>query len=193
MKNTIICLSLIFSLVLSSCDVDQTKKGKMPEVDVDMKSGKLPAYEVNWADVNVGTKTKTITVPKLVVVMEEVEVDVPYVDVDVPSDAGEKIEKSIVVEAEVKDYMHDIKIKEVYATDNYLYVLSNLTNTNKKLAGEKTIRVSDRLIINAPDLDVKHYIIGTRPPSDHNNQYTYIKSKSALAKKMTNGKLIFNQ
>ncbi|MGJ8698295.1 MAG: hypothetical protein ACSHYF_18400 [Verrucomicrobiaceae bacterium] len=59
---------------LSSCDVDKTAEGELPEVEVDVKgdAGKLPEYEVEGPEVKTGTKT--------------VEVEVPTVDVDLPEE-----------------------------------------------------------------------------------------------------------
>ena len=100
MKKLLLSLSVLAAL--TSCDIDKTKKGELPSVDVDVdaESGELPAFDVDWADVNVGTKTKMVEVPKVVVVMEEEEVEVPYVDVDMPEDYAdrEKMERSLVVD-----------------------------------------------------------------------------------------------
>lgn len=87
----------IAMLGLSACDVDQTKEGELPEVDVradagqipkyevdvtktqegkmptadiDVKGGQMPAYEVHGPDVEIGTKEVTITVP-------DVDVELP--------------------------------------------------------------------------------------------------------------------
>ena len=56
-----------------NCNVDQKKEMELPSVDVDVSAeeGQLPTYDVDWADVNVGTTTKTVEVPKVVIVMEE--------------------------------------------------------------------------------------------------------------------------
>jgi len=58
-----------FALGLAACDVDQTKEAKMPEVEV--KSGQMPAYDVEAADVDVGTKETTVTVPTVDVTMPD--------------------------------------------------------------------------------------------------------------------------
>jgi hypothetical protein len=58
---------------LAACDVDQTKEGELPEVEVNATGGQLPEYEVEGPTVNVGTENKTI--------------QVPTVDVDPPKDA----------------------------------------------------------------------------------------------------------
>jgi uncharacterized lipoprotein len=46
---------------LAACDVDKTKNGAMPEVNI--SGGQLPEYNVTGPDVNVGTENKTIQVP----------------------------------------------------------------------------------------------------------------------------------
>ena len=60
-------------LVLSACDVDQTKEGNLPDVDVNVSGGELPEYNVEGPSINVGTENKTI--------------QVPTIDVDAPKDA----------------------------------------------------------------------------------------------------------
>ncbi len=59
-------------LAFAACDVDQTKEGDMPEVDVNASGGQLPEYNVEGPSVNVGTENKTV--------------EVPTVDVDAPKD-----------------------------------------------------------------------------------------------------------
>jgi len=58
---------------ISACDVDQTKEGKLPDVDVNATGGQLPEFNVEGPTVNVGTENKTI--------------QVPTIDVDAPKDA----------------------------------------------------------------------------------------------------------
>lgn len=69
-------INILFALSacagLAACDVDQTKKGEMPDVDVNVSGGNLPEFDVDPATVNVGTETKTI--------------EVPTVDVNAPKD-----------------------------------------------------------------------------------------------------------
>ncbi len=71
-------------------DVDQTEPGKMPDVDVaiDAEAGKIPEYDVDTGEVEVGTETETVLVPEVVMVEEEVEV--PTVDVEEPEDDREE-------------------------------------------------------------------------------------------------------
>lgn len=75
MKKLIAAALIVpFALGLAACDVDQTKEGEMPDVEV--SGGNLPEYDVETADVDVGTKTTTV--------------EVPTVDVEMPGDAEGK-------------------------------------------------------------------------------------------------------
>ncbi|RCS26402.1 hypothetical protein DUT90_11610 [Polaribacter sp. WD7] len=178
MKKVI--MTIMAAAFIVSCDVNQTKKTKLPEVEVDVETeaGQLPSYNVEWADINVGTTTKKVTVPKIVVITEEVEVEVPYVDVDMPNDNNNKIEKeekTVLVEVEVDENMHEIDIKEIRASQNNLVVISELEAKNQTL-GDKKIRISDQITLNAPDLNVKHYIVGEKPDRVFNSQHKYFET-----------------
>lgn len=190
MKRLIFILSI--SVLLFSCDVKKTQKAELPEVDVDIDTepGQLPEYDVDWADVNVGTRTETIKVPKVVIVMEEEEVEVPYIDVDMPDDK-EKEEMTLMVEAEVTDNEHTIDIKEIIATDKNLYVISELKATDQTL-GDKKMRVSDQVILNAPDLNVKYIIVGEKPDRVFNNRYKYVTNLNEFKGKLENTKVIYS-
>ncbi len=48
---------------LSACDVEKTQEGEMPEVEVTSEGGQLPEYDVETAEVEMGTETRTIEVP----------------------------------------------------------------------------------------------------------------------------------
>lgn len=54
-------LAPLFALGVAACDVDQTEEGDMPEVNVE--GGNLPEYDVDVADVKVGTDTQQVIVP----------------------------------------------------------------------------------------------------------------------------------
>ena len=74
----IIITSLLAPLAigLAACDVDQTKEAELPEVKV--TGGQVPEFDVETADVDVGTKKTTV--------------EVPDVDVKMPGDAeGEPV------------------------------------------------------------------------------------------------------
>ena len=73
MKTMIKVLVGVSCFAIAACDVDQTKEGEMPDVDVNASGGQLPEFNVEGPTVNVGTENKTI--------------EVPTVDVDVPDEA----------------------------------------------------------------------------------------------------------
>lgn len=57
------------ALGLAACDVDQTEEGEMPDVEV--SGGNMPEFDVETADVDVGTKTTTVEVPDVDVTMPD--------------------------------------------------------------------------------------------------------------------------
>lgn len=181
-------------LMLGACSVEQTQEAELPDVDVDVDAepGKLPAFDVDWASVDVGTRTKMVKVPKVVVVMEEVEVEVPYLDVNMPN-SGDNEQRTIVVEAEVEGEMYDLSISEVYAKGEMLMVISTLEPNGQPLADNDRVRVSDRLILNAPDLDVRHYIVGEKPDGDWNSQYRFVADRGSLDARLEGARLIYNR
>ncbi len=81
---TLLVGALLFST--AGCDVEQTRDGRLPDVDVDVSgdAGELPAYDVDLPDVDVSTEDKKVLVPK--VILDEETVTVPDVDVDLPED-----------------------------------------------------------------------------------------------------------
>jgi len=192
MKKLLIAITAVGFFGLTSCDVQQTKEGEMPTVDVDVETeaGEMPEYDVDWMEVNVGTKTKTITVPEVEIVMEERVVEVPYIDAEWPEEYEDVSEQTITVEAEVLDYKYDLDIDEVYAKGDRLYVISNLDQKSEKI-GDKSMRISDQIVVKAPDLTVKHYIVGEKPSRSFNNNYTYIENREKINKRIKGAKKIY--
>lgn len=192
MKFTYLSLLFLFALAFSACDVDQTREGELPEVDIDLEEGQAPAYDVDWADIDVRTRTETVEVPKIKVVTETEQVEVPYIDMDWPDDMGESAERTLVVEADV---MRDatLEIQEVYATGERLIVLASLAIEGSDALEDETMRVSDQVVVNAPDMDVRYYIIGDRPEGGFNNRYNYISSRDQISNLMQNGRAIYQR
>ena len=73
MKTMIKVLVGASCFAMAACDVDQTKEGNLPDVDVNATGGDLPEFNVEGPTVNVGT--------------ENTVVQTPTVDVDVPDEA----------------------------------------------------------------------------------------------------------
>jgi len=183
---------LLMLALVSSCNIKKEEKGELPDVDVDVSAdaGQLPEYDVNWADIDVGTTTKTVEIPKVIVVMEEEQVEVPVIDVDMPGE--DKMERTLVVEAEVTGNEHDLSIQEIRATERRLYVISKLDKLDTDV-GDKKMRVQDQVEINAPDLDVVHVIIGEKADNVLNNQYRYVNSMNDLDDKIRDAKVLYSK
>lgn len=177
--------------LISSCNIQKEEKGELPEVDIDVSAeeGEMPEYDVNWADIDVGTTTKTVEVPKPMIVMEEEEVEVPVVDFDMPNE--DKEQRTILVEAEVTGSEHNIDIKEIRASQNRLYVISTLEKMDTDI-GDKKMRIQDQLELNAPDLDVRHIIVGEKADNLVNNQYKYVNSMNDLDDDVKNAQVIYS-
>lgn len=180
------------SMMITSCDMKKTESGELPEVDIDVdaEEGNLPEYEINWADIDLKTETRMVEVPKVVVVMEEEEVEVPVLDVDMPDEYGDKRERTLMVEAEVSDKEHNLEIKQIRATGKKLYVISELTMLDTDL-GDKNVRVQDQVELNAPELDVEYIIVGERPDRMFNNNNRYVKSMSEVNNMLGDADVIY--
>lgn len=59
------------ALVLGGCQAKQTEEGELPDVDVTAEGGQLPEYDVETADVEVGTREEQVTVPDIDVTMPD--------------------------------------------------------------------------------------------------------------------------
>lgn len=70
MKNLLTALAASTFLTFAACDVDQTKEGELPDVDVNTSGGQMPEFDVQGPEVNVGMENQTVQVPTL-------DVDVP--------------------------------------------------------------------------------------------------------------------
>jgi hypothetical protein len=185
----------LFTLgLLSGCDIDKTESGELPEVDIDVdaEAGELPEYDVDWVDVDVRTTTRTVEVPKVRVEMVEEQVEVPVVDMDWPDDYGDAEETTIMVEADV-DQEAELEIEEIYTTGQRMVVLARLDKDGDMLSDGEMMRVTDQVVVNAPDMDVRYYIIGDRPEGITNTRYRYIASRNDIADMMRDGQTIYSR
>lgn len=185
----ILPLSLILLLFpLSSCRVEQEQAGRLPDVEVE--PGRLPEFDIEGPDVDIGVTERTVTVPKVVVVQEEETIEVPYIDVDVPG--AERTERTLTVEAEVPSSGYNLEIQDIYVVNNELWVVSQLEEVNPN-APQATVRASDRIAINAPDMAVRHYIIGELPIGTFNEQYTFVGNREQIASQLESGRQLYGQ
>lgn len=63
MRKRLLTMTLapIFAIAMGACTAQKTQDGKAPDVDVE--GGQLPKYDVEPADVDIGTDTTTVRVP----------------------------------------------------------------------------------------------------------------------------------
>ena len=178
-------IAISAAMVNIGCTAEKTQSAKAPDIDVDLDPGRWPKYNVKWADVDVGTSTKTVTVPKLEWRREQVEVQVPYIDIKGPG-AGDREERTVTVELEVPNSGYDLQIREIRAAGDQLWVVSELKSTGNTKGGYG--RVSDQVVVNAPeDLQVRKVIVGQRPEGVYNQQYTFYPDMPSLQQKLPQG------
>jgi hypothetical protein len=129
-------------------------------------------------------------VPRVIVVQEEETVQVPYIDIDVPG--AEQRERTITAEVEVPSGGYDLNIQDVYAVNNELWVISRLGETDPT-APQATTRVSDRIVINAPNIPVRHYIVGERPSGLFNEQYEFVGDREQILSQLESGRQLYER
>jgi hypothetical protein len=76
----IVIILVVIAVAFGFLRVQQTQDAKLPEVAV--KGGQAPKFDVDAADVDVGTKQASIPVPKIET--EKESIPVPTVSVDKP-------------------------------------------------------------------------------------------------------------
>lgn len=76
----IVIVAVIAAFAFGLIDINQTKETRLPDVSV--QGGQAPAFDVDTADVDVGTKNTTVELPKVEVGTTKEEVKLPTVDVD---------------------------------------------------------------------------------------------------------------
>lgn len=82
----LVALLVVVALVVAAfafglIDIDQTREAKVPDVKVETSGGQAPAFDVNTADVDVGTKKESIDVPTVNIDTKKADIAVPTVDV----------------------------------------------------------------------------------------------------------------
>jgi len=75
----VLILVVIAAFAFGLININQTKETKLPEVAV--QGGQAPAFDVDTAKVNVGTKETSVDVPKVEVGSTKAKVELPTVDV----------------------------------------------------------------------------------------------------------------
>jgi len=188
----IAAMLLLFGM---ACSVEKTQTAKAPDVDVDVDPGRWPKYNVQWSDIDVGTKTRTVTVPVVEVNKKQVQVEVPYIDINPPG-AKDVEERTVSVELEVPSTAYGVQIQEVRAAGDRLWVIAEVKHTGGKPDSKQPMRVSDHVVIRAPeDLNVRRVIVGERPEGIYNQQYLFVNDRAALSKRLpeNGGRVLYSR
>ncbi len=80
----IVAIVIIAIFAFGLVDIDQTRETRLPEVEVE--GGQTPKFDVDTADVDVGTKNVAVELPKVDVDTTSEQVPVPTVDVKKKAD-----------------------------------------------------------------------------------------------------------
>lgn len=72
-----IAILAIGATALYLIDVDQTEEARLPSVSVNVEDGNLPKFDVDVADVSIGSTEVGVDVPDLDVKTKTIEVEVP--------------------------------------------------------------------------------------------------------------------
>ena len=180
------CALGIASAGAIACSVEQTREPQAPTVDLDVEPGQWPNYNVSWADVDVGTREHTVTVPIVRVERETRQITVPYIDINPPG-SSDREEHTISMELDVPNAGYELAIQEVRAAADDLWVIATLTR-GSGAARAMTTRVSDHVVVNAPDdLDVRKVVVGERPDGVYNQQYRFLDSMEQLNEHIPDG------
>jgi hypothetical protein len=74
----IVVIAVIAAFAFGLIDINQTRETRLPDVSV--QGGQTPAFDVDTADVDVGTKNTTVELPKVEVGTAKEQVKLPTVD-----------------------------------------------------------------------------------------------------------------
>ena len=59
----VLIVLVVAAFAFGLINIDQTAETKLPDIKVETSGGQTPKFDVNTADIQIGTKEKTIEVP----------------------------------------------------------------------------------------------------------------------------------
>ncbi|WP_208351756.1 hypothetical protein [Pseudaestuariivita rosea] len=77
---------LVGAAAVYMVDIDQTQEASLPDVDVQVEGGNLPAYDVETGSIELTSDEATVTVPEVEVDTQQVEVTVPGISINPAED-----------------------------------------------------------------------------------------------------------
>jgi zinc protease len=106
--------------------------------------------------------------------------------------SADRADRDITVRLTVPDTGWSIVIQEIYQTNGELAVISQLSRS-KGMAAQMITTVSDTARVNAPDLPVKHYVVGKTWGWQNAEPYIFIKSVDELDADVLQGMRLYPQ
>jgi len=102
-------------------------------------------------------------------------------------------QKDIAIELTVPDSAWIITIDEVHRVKNELWVVSTVSRDPNMMGAQviSTVRASVKLA--APDLPVKHFVIGKTWGWKNNEPYTFLKNTKDIEKDLKSAKILFRK
>lgn len=81
-----VAAAVVIAAGIYMIDIDQTQEAQLPDVNVTVEDGQLPAFDAEVGSVSVQQEEMSVEVPDVDVTMEERRVTVPTLEVSPPSD-----------------------------------------------------------------------------------------------------------
>jgi hypothetical protein len=172
------------------CRIEQERAAELPDVNVQVEPGQLPKYDIKGPDVNVRTVEETIVVPQVKIVQEKQTVQVPYIDVNLPG--VERRRQTLTAEVTAPSAGYNLQIQDVYVVNDQVWVVARLNESDPN-APKTPVNVSDRIVLNAPEMPVRYYIVGERPVGDAGNQYTFVENRQSIEDQLASGQQLYSR
>ena len=102
-------------------------------------------------------------------------------------------EREIVVELTVPDTTWEIAIDEVHRVGNELWVISTVAQDPDRMGAQVISKVRAALRLQAPDLPVKHFIMGKSWDWQNPEPYRFIDELGQIRAELQTGELLYRR